>query len=204
MPAKKKSRKQKTTPLNADPKRTSPQRDTVQRTVHNGKRELDNREYGEGYGASREAALRNPEPAEDQGADEGCADTVEGALKNFPEEPPPALFEANHLLDAAETFWGLPKGTIAFKGKGSRKTGICWPRYVVCKLLLDKGMTHEAIGNLLGNREHSTIHYSIKQYNAAVQTRPAYKRQAVEFERYCWNNFKGYPTKRYKVGSVIT
>ena len=65
-------------------------------------------------------------------------------------------------------------------------------------------MTHEAIGNLLGNREHSTIHYSIKQYNAAVQTRPAYKRQAVEFERYCWNNFKGYPTKRYKVGSVIT
>ena len=204
MPAKKKSRKQKTTPPDADPKRTPPQRDTVQRTVHNGKRELDNREYGEGYGASREAALRNPEPAEDQGADEGCADTVEGALKNFPEEPPPALFEANHLLDAAETFWGLPKGTIALNEKGSRKSGICWPRYVVCKLLWGKGMTHEAIGNLLGNRSHSTICNSIKQYNDAVQTRPAYQRQSVEFERYCWNIFKGYPTKRYKVGSVIT
>ena len=205
MPKKRRTRnRQKTTPPDADPQRASTQCDTVQRTVHNGQRELDNREYGEGYGSSGETALCDPEPAEDQGADEGCFDSVEGSLKNFPEEPPPALFEANHLLEAAEAFWGLPRGTIAHKGEGSRKTGICWPRYVVCKLLLDKGLTQEAIGKLLGNRSPSTIHHSIKQYNAAIQTLPAYRRQAVEFDRYCWNTFKGYPTKRYKVGSVIT
>ena len=205
MPKKSKTRnRQKTTPPDADPQRASAQCDTVQRAVHNGQRELDNREYGEGYGASGEAALCDSEPAEDQGADEGCSDSVEGSLKNFPEEPPPALFEANHLLEAAEAFWGLPRGTIAHKGEGSRKTGICWPRYVVCKLLLDKGLTQEAIGKLLGNRSPSTIHHSIKQYNAAIETLPAYRRQAVEFDRYCWNTFKGYPTKRYKAGSVIT
>ena len=205
MPKKRKARSQHiTTPPDANPQRTSPKRDTVQRTVHNGERELDNREYGEGYGEGGKAALCDTQSEEAQGADEGCFDTVEDTLKSLPKEPPPALFEAHRLLDAAETFWGLPEGTLALNEKGSRKAAIHWPRSVVCKLLKDKGMTQETTGKLLGNRTPSTIHNSIKSYNSTVETMPAYRHQAVEFERYCWNIFKGYPPKRYKVGSVNT
>ena len=201
MPTKRKPRnRQKTTPPDADPQRTSPKCDTVQRAVHNGQRELDNREYGEGYGASREAALCDQKPAEDQGATEGRSDTVEGALNNFPEDPPPALFEAKHLLGAATVFWGLEEGDLAGR---SRKAEIIWPRYVCINLLRAKGMTLQSIGKLLG-RDHTSIHNAVKQYNALIQTLPAYKRQVAEFERYCWNAFKGLPPKRYKVGSVIT
>lgn len=192
------------TPPNADPKRTPSQLSSVQRTVSNGERELDHREYGKGSDGSREAALCDENKGEDQGADEGCSDTVEGAIKLFPKTPPPALFEAKHLVDAAEAFWGLPAGTLAWKGKGSRKADICWPRFVVCKLLKDKGLTLEASGKILGNRNHGTILNGIQQYTALCQQLPAYNRQAVEFERYCWNTFKGYPSKKYKVGSVIT
>ena len=195
---------QHNTPPNADPKRTTSKLSPIQRTVSNGERELDHREYGKGSDGSREAALCNENTDEDQGADEGRNDTVEGALKLFPKTPPPALFEARHLVDAAEAFWGLPEGTLAWKGKGSRKADICWPRFVVCKLLKDKGLTLEASGKILGNRNHGTILNGIRQYTALCQQLPAYNRQAVEFERYCWNTFKGYPSKKYKVGSVIT
>ena len=205
MPKKRKAKsRQITTPPDANPQRTSPKRDTVQRTVHNGERELDNREYGEGYGEGGKAALCDTQSEEAQGADEGCFDTVEDTLKSLPKEPPPALFEAHRLLDAAETFWGLPEGTLALNEKGSRKAYIHWPRSVVCKLLKDKGMTHESIGKLLGNRDQSTIHNSIKSYNAAVETRPSYQHQSVDFERYCWNLLKGQPQKKYNVVSVNT
>lgn len=196
-----KRNRQKNTPPDADLKRTSPQRDTVQRTVLNGERELDHREYGKGSDSSREAALRDQNADEDQRSDEGCSDTVEGAIKLFPKTPPPALFEAQHLVDAAESFWGLPAGTLAGK---SRKAEVCWPRFVVCKLLKDKGLTLEATGKILGNRNHGSVLNGIRQYTALCQQLPAYNRQAVEFERYCWNTFKGYPPKKYKVGSVIT
>jgi len=193
--------RQQTTPPDADPKRTPSKLSSVQRTVLNGERELDNREYGEGYASRREAALCDQNKDEDQGAATRRSDTVEGSIKLFPKTPPPALFEAQHLVDAAESFWGLPAGTLAGK---SRKADICWPRFVVCKLLKDKGLTLEATGKILGNRHHGSIHNGIQQYTALCQQLPAYNRQAVEFERYCWNTFKGYPPKKYKVGSVIT
>ena len=125
---------------------------------------------------------------------------MEGALKVFPKTPPPALFEARHMVDAAESFWGFPPGTL--EGR-SRKTDVCWARFVCCKFLYDKGMTLDAIGKLL-NRHHGSVLNGIRQYKALVETLPAYNRQAVEFDRYCWNTFKGLPPKRYKVGSVIT
>jgi chromosomal replication initiation ATPase DnaA len=125
---------------------------------------------------------------------------VEGDVKrlgNFPETPPPALFEAAHLLDAATAFWGLDEGAIVGR---SRRADICWPRYVCVSFLKAKGMTLQSIGKFLGNRDHSSIFNALKQYDALTKTFPAYQRQVVEFDRYCWNSFKGLPTKRYKTG----
>jgi chromosomal replication initiation ATPase DnaA len=123
---------------------------------------------------------------------------VEGDVKrlgNFPETPPPALFEAIHLLEAATAFWGLDEGDIVLR---SRRADICWPRYVCVFFLKAKGMTLQSIGKFLDNRDPSSISNALKQYKDLTETFPAYQRQVVEFDRYCWNSFKGLPTKRYK------
>lgn len=202
MAAKRKTRnQQKTTPTDADPQRTSPKRDTVQRAVYNGQRELDNRKYGEGYGASGEKALCDPEPAEDQGADEGCSGAVESSLKAglklYPPVPPPALFEAAELIEAATAFWGLQEDDLVGT---SKKPEICWPRFVCCWILKQKGLSNTAIGKVLGERVHSSIVNEIRQFKSLSEVYPAYKEQAKAFDRYCWNTVRQPPTKRYKAG----
>ena len=202
MPAKRKIRNpQKKTPPNGNPQRTPSQCDRVQQTVHNGQRELDHREYDQGYGEGRQKVLRDQKPGEDQGADEGCFGAVENLMKeglgNFPKEPPPALFEATDLIDAATAFWGLEEGDIVGR---SRKAGIVWPRYVCVSLLRGKGMTLETIGKVLGNRDHGTIINALHQFKALTNDFPAYKEQAKIFDRYCWNTVGQLPTKRYKAG----
>jgi hypothetical protein len=59
-------------------------------------------------------------------------------------------------------------------------------------------MTLKSIGKFLDNRNHNSIFNALKQYDDRIKTYPAYQRQVVEFDRYCWNSFKGLPTKRYK------
>jgi hypothetical protein len=197
---------------NATAQRTSTKCDPVQRAVLNSQRELDNREYGEGYEGSRKEALCDPEPAEDQGTDEGRSDTVEGAVNNlwrelsksqvaglklYPPVPPPALFEAAELIEAATAFWGLEEGDLTGT---SKKPEICWPRFVCCWILKQKGLSNKAIGKVLGKRKHSTVFNEIKQFKALSEAHPAYKEQAKAFDRYCWNTVGQLPTKRYKAG----
>ena len=144
--------------------------------------------------------MRNPEPAEDQGTDEGRSDIMESSLKAglklYPPVPPPALFEVAELIEAATAFWGLEEGDLIGT---SKKPEICWPRFVCCWILKQKGLSNSAIGKVLGGRGHSTVFNEIKQFKALSEVHPAYKEQAKAFDRYCWNS-KGLPTKRYKTG----
>ena len=188
--------------LNGNSRPTSPKLSAVQRTVSDNKRELDHREYGEGYEASGEKVLRNEMPKEAERPSKGLSDTVESSvnkacIKNFPKEPPPALFEATDLIDAATAFWGLEEGDIT---SPSRKAEICWPRYVCASLLRGKGMTLCSIGKVF-NRDHGTIINALKQFNALTETYPAYKQQAKEFDKFCWSIIGQAPLKRYKLGS---
>jgi len=193
--------KRKTKTPNATAQRTPTKCDTVQRAVLNSQRELDNREYGEGYGEGGEETLRNQKPAADQGTDEGRSDIMESSLKAglklYPPVPPPALFEVAELIEAATAFWGLEEGALIGT---SKKPEICWPRFVCCWILKQKGLSNSAIGKVLGGRKHSTVFNEIKQFKALSEVHPAYKEQAKAFDRYCWNSFKGLPTKRYKTG----
>jgi chromosomal replication initiation ATPase DnaA len=145
--------------------------------------------------------LRDQKPAADQGTDEGRSDIMESSLKAglklYPPVPPPALFEVAELIEAATAFWGLEEGALIGT---SKKPEICWPRFVCCWLLKQKGLSNTAIGKVLGEREHNTIANGIKQFKALSEVYPAYKEQAKAFDRYCWNSFKGLPTKRYKTG----
>ena len=177
-----------------DNRRRAPRnRNSVQPPVSSGERELDNREYGEGLRAPREKVLRDPEHEESEGTTERRTDSVEGAVSpsTYPPEPPPVLFECNDLLEAATAFWGLREGEL--QGK-SRKTAVCWPRFVCCALLRAKGCTFEAIGEVF-NRDHGTISNAVKQFRTLTELYPAYREQAKAFDRYCWSS-----TKKHKVG----
>jgi len=177
-----------------DNRRRAPRnRNSVQPPVHSSERELDNREYGEGLRAPREKVLRDPEHEESEGTTERRTDSVEGAVSpsTYPPEPPPVLFECNDLLEAATAFWGLREGEL--QGK-SRKTAVCWPRFVCCALLRAKGCTFEAIGEVF-NRDHGTISNAVKQFRTLTELYPAYREQAKAFDRYCWSS-----TKKHKVG----
>ena len=172
---------------------TTRKRSSVQRTLSGSKRELDHREYGEGYEGGRED-LRSDEGTEPaEGAIEGLPYPVEGALKQVPENPPLPLYEANQIITAAENFWGLEVGSI--RGR-SRKFHIVWPRFTVCSILRRKGYTYTAIGEVL-QRDHGAAHNAVSQFNAITSYNPKYREQAVQFDRYLWkkqtaNSREGY------------
>ena len=126
-----------------NPRPTSPQFSPVQRALPDSKRELDHREYDRGYETNGKEALRNEIPEETEGPSAGLSDTMESSLKDltqldiraklrgkaglkmYPTVPPPALFEATELIEAATLFWGLEKDALTGK---SKKPEICWPR----------------------------------------------------------------------------
>ena len=122
--------------------------------------------------------------------------SLKAGLKLYPSVPPPALFEVTELIEAATAFWGLEKDDLTGK---SKKPEVCWPRFVCCWILRQKGLSDTAIGKAL-NREHSTIVNAIKQFKALTEVYPAYKQQAKAFDRHCWNTVGQLPTKRYKLG----
>ena len=197
MANKKRAKKPKHTPFNGTPKQATSECDSVQRAVRDSQRELDNREYGEGYGEGGKEALRHQKPAEDQGTDAGCTGAVEATVKpvKFPPNPPPILFEISNLTDAAEKFWGLDKGAIVGR---SRKPEICWARFVCCHILAEKGMTRATIGELIGGRDPSTITNCVGEFKNLTESYLPYKQQAADFERYLWvtTNKKGaFPSK---------
>ena len=172
---------------------TTRKRSSVQRTLSGSKRELDHREYGEGYEDSREELCSNKGTEEAEGATEGLSDTVEGALKQVPENPPLPLYEANQIITAAENFWGLEVGSI--RGR-SRKFHIVWPRFTVCSILRRKGYTYTAIGEVL-QRDHGAAMNAVNQFDAITSAYAKYREQAVQFDRYLWrkqtaNSREGY------------
>lgn len=115
----------------------------------------------------------------------------------YPTVPPPALFEATELIEAATLFWGLEKDALTGK---SKKPEICWPRFVCCNLLRQKGLSYPAIGKVF-NRDHGTIINAVRQFAALTELYPAYKQQAKAFDKYCWSVIGQAPLKRYKLGS---
>lgn len=172
---------------------TTRKRSRVQQTLPSGERAVDNREYGEGYGSSREGLRSNEGASNAEGQSEGLSDTVEGALKQVPENPPLPLYEANQIITAAENFWGLEVGSI--RGR-SRKFHIVWPRFTVCSILRRKGYTYTAIGEVL-NRDHGAAWNAVSQFDAITSYNPKYREQAVQFDRYLWkkqtaNSREGY------------
>lgn len=172
---------------------TTRKRSRVQQALPSRERAVDNREYGEGYGSSREGLRSNEGASDAEGQGEGLPDTVEGALKQVPENPPLPLYEANQIITAAENFWGLEVGSI--RGR-SRKFHIVWPRFTVCSILRRKGYTYTAIGEVL-NRDHGAAHNAVSQFDAITSYNPKYREQAVQFDRYLWkkqtaNSREGY------------
>ena len=172
---------------------TTRKRSRVQQTLPSRERAVDNREYGEGYGSSREGLRSNEGASNAEGQSEGLSDTVEGALKQVPENPPLPLYEANQIITAAENFWGLEVGSI--RGR-SRKFHIVWPRFTVCSILRRKGYTYTAIGEVL-NRDHGAAWNAVSQFDAITSYNPKYREQAVQFDRYLWkkqtaNSREGY------------
>ena len=156
---------------------------SVQRTLSVSKRELGNREYGEGYEVSREDLRSDKGTEEAEGAREGLSDPVEGSLKQVPENPPMPLYEANQIITAAERYWGLNSGEI----RGSkRKFHIVWARYVVCSILNRKGYTVGAIDTVL-NKKKGAAHHGLKAFDSITKTYPKYRDQVVQFDRYLWN-----------------
>ena len=166
-------------------KSTSKARNTVQRTLSDSKRELDNREYDKGYAPDAEEVRSDKGVQKDKGAAKRLSDPVEGSVirQNIPENPPIPLFEANAIIEIAERYWGLKEGSI--KGR-SRVFHILWPRYVICEILREKGYTYQAAGDVL-DRDHGSIMNACEQYKAITETYPKYKEQATQFDRYLWS-----------------
>ena len=187
--------------LNGNSRPTSSKRRAVQRAVSDSKRELDHREYDRGYEANGKEVLRHPATEKAKRPSKGLSDTVESSLKAglkmYPSVPPPALFEATELIEAATAFWGLEEGDLIGK---SKKPEICWPRFVCCNLLRQKGLSYPAIGKVF-NRDHGTSINAVKQFNALSELYEAYKQQAKAFDKYCWSVIGQAPLKRYKLGS---
>ena len=178
-------------------KSTSKARSTVQRALSNSKRELDNREYDQGYALDAKEVCSDKRKEKNQRSGKGLFNPVESAvgLANVPENPPIPLFEANSIIEIAESFWGLAEGSI--RGR-SRVFHILWPRYVVCGILRSKGYTYQAVGDVL-DRDHGSIMNACEQYKAITETLPKYQEQAVQFDRYLWsklttNSRNGYNT----------
>lgn len=167
-------------------KKSAPKaRNTVQRALSDSKRELDNREYDKGYAPDAEEVRSDKGVQKDKGTAKRLSDPVEGSVirENIPENPPIPLFEANAIIKIAESFWGLPEGSI--KGR-SRMFHILWPRYVVSGILRSKGYTYQAAGDVL-ERDHGSIMNACEQYKAITETYPKYKEQATQFDRYLWS-----------------
>jgi len=166
-------------------KSTSKARSTVQRALSDSVRELDNREYDQGYAPDAEEVRSDKGVQKDKGTAKRLSDPVEGSVirENIPENPPIPLFEANAIIKIAESFWGLPEGSI--KGR-SRVFHILWPRYVVSGILRSKGYTYQAAGDVL-ERDHGSIMNACEQYKAITETYPKYKEQATQFDRYLWS-----------------
>ncbi len=122
--------------------------------------------------------------------------SLKAGLKMYPSVPPPALFEATELIEAATAFWGLEEGDLIGI---SRKPEICWPRFVCCNLLRQKGLSYSAIGKVF-NRDHKTVTNAIKQFNALSELYETYKQQAKAFDKYCWSVIGQAPQKKYKLG----
>lgn len=167
-------------------KKSAPKaRNTVQRALSDSKRELDNREYDQGYALDAEEVRSDKGVQKDKGTAKRLSDPVEGSVirENIPENPPIPLFEANAIIEIAERYWGLPEGSI--KGR-SRMFHILWPRYVVSGILRSKGYTYQAAGDVL-ERDHGSIMNACEQYKAITETYPKYKEQATQFDRYLWS-----------------
>ena len=172
-------------------------RSSVQRTLSGSKRELDHREYGEGYEGGREELCSNEGTEEAEGPREGLSDTVEGAvagrLGKVPENPPMPLYEANQIIEAAEGYWGLKPGSIR---DDSRKFNVVWPRFIVCSILRRKGYDYSAIDVVI-NKKRGAARYAVNQFDAITSVYEKYREQAVQFDRYLWkketaNSREGY------------
>ena len=165
-------------------KKSAPKtRNTVQRALSDSKRELDNREYDQGYALDAEEVRSDKGVQKDKGTAKRLSDPVEGSLKQVPENPPMPLYEANQIITAAERYWGLNSGEI----RGSkRKFHIVWARYVVCSILNRKGYTVGAIDTVL-NKKKGAAHHGLKAFDSITKTYPKYRDQVVQFDRYLWN-----------------
>ena len=167
-------------------KKTAPKaRSTVQRALSDSVRELDNREYDQGYALDAEEVRSDKGVQKDKGTAKRLSDPVEGSVirQNIPENPPIPLFEANAIIEIAERYWGLKEGSI--KGR-SRVFHILWPRYVICEILREKGYTYQAAGDVL-DRDHGSVMNACEQFKAITETYPKYKEQATQFDRYLWS-----------------
>jgi len=177
---------------------TTRKRSSVQRTLSGSKRELDHREYGEGYEGGRED-LRSDEGTEPaEGATEGLSDTLEGTLRKVPENPPLPLYEANQIITAAERYWGLEPGSI--RGK-SRQFHIVWARYIVCSILHRKGYGLGSI-ELVVNKANGAARHALNQFDAITKTYSKYMDQAVQFDRYLWKKVTANSREGYRSVAV--
>lgn len=177
---------------------TTRKRSRVQQTLPSGERAVDNREYGEGYGSSREGLRSNEGASNAEGQGEGLPDTVEGALRKVPENPPLPLYEANQIITAAEKYWGLEPGSI--RGK-SRQFHIVWARYIVCSILHRKGYGLGSI-ELVVNKANGAARHALNQFDAITKTYSKYREQAVQFDRYLWKKVTANSREGYRSVAV--
>ena len=177
---------------------TTRKRSRVQQTLPSRERAVDNREYGEGYGSSREGLRSNEGASDAEGQSEGLSDTVEGALRKVPENPPLPLYEANQIITAAEKYWGLEPGSI--RGK-SRQFHIVWARYIVCSILHRKGYGLGSI-ELVVNKANGAARHALNQFDAITKTYSKYMDQAVQFDRYLWKKVTANSREGYRSVAV--
>jgi hypothetical protein len=177
---------------------TTRKRSRVQQALPSRERAVDNREYGEGYGSSREGLRSNEGASNAEGQGEGLPDTVEGALRKVPENPPLPLYEANQIIQAAEKYWGLEPGSI--RGK-SRQFHIVWARYIVCSILHRKGYGLGSI-ELVVNKANGAARHALNQFDAITKTYSKYREQAVQFDRYLWKKVTANSREGYRSVAV--
>jgi len=177
---------------------TTRKRSRVQPSLPSGERAVDNREYGEGYGSSREGLRSNEGASNAEGQSEGLPDTVEGTLRKVPENPPLPLYEANQIIQAAEGYWGLKPGSI--RGK-SRQFHIVWARYIVCSILHRKGYGLGSI-ELVVDKANGAARHALNQFDAITKTYSKYREQAVQFDRYLWKKVTANSREGYRSVAV--
>lgn len=80
-------------------------------------------------------------------------------------------------VDLAASIFAIPRGAMT----GRRRTyKFTFPRFAVCGVAAEEGLSSTEIGRLLGNREHSTILHGIRRFEVLCEFDAGFRTKVAE------------------------